>query len=327
MLRTSLLALILALLPGVAVAKCGRVTIGAMNWNSARVIANVEKFILIEGFGCRAETVATTSVPGVTSHVEKGTPDIISEMWINSVQELYEKGVRDGRIVNAGKILSDGGVEAWWLPKYLADQHPNIRTVEDLKRNWKLFEDPENPGKGRFYNCPTGWVCRIVNDNLFAAYGLGDKFVNYDPGSADGLKASIARAFAQKKPWVGYYWAPTAVLGRYPMVPLKLGAYTKAGYECNQRKNCEKPHAGSYPPAEIFATTTTKFRDENPEAFAFIANISITNKVMNDVLAWGDQHQAKGPEMAGYFLKTYPDVWKQWLSDDVAGKVAAALKR
>jgi len=309
-----------------AFAACGKVSIGEMNWSSARVIANIEKFVLQVGYGCKIEMIKTTTVPGVTSQVEKGTPDVISETWINSIRSVFTKGVKEGRVVKAGDVLSDGGLEAWFIPKYLADKHPEIKTVEDLKRNWKLFADPENPGKGRFHNCPAGWGCRLVNDNMFKAYGMGDTFVNFDPGSGDGLKGSIAKAYEQKQAWVGYYWAPTAILGRYKMVQLKLNPSDPVGHACNTKKDCSKPHAGSYPPSRVLSTTTKAFSVSHPAEFAFIAKVSIPNATMNAILAWGEKNQGKGAEMAGYFMQTQKSLWRKWMPADVAKKVEAALK-
>lgn len=320
-----LAAIIATCLATPSYAACGKLSIGEMNWNSARVVSNIEKFILQVGYGCEVEIIQTSTVPAITSQIEKGTPEILSELWVNSVREPYEKGVKEGRIVKAGNVLSDGGLEAWWIPKYFADKHPDIKTIEDIKKNWKLFEDPEQPGKGRFYNCPAGWGCRIVNDNLFKAYGLGDKFVNFDPGSADGLKGSIAKAYQQKAPWLGYYWAPTAILGRYPMVQVKLNPYDAKGHACNAKKDCDKPYAGSYPPPQVLSTTTKEFKEKNPEVFTFISKISISNDTMNSVLAWGEKNQGKGAEMAGYFMKKHKDLWSKWLPADVAKKVEAAL--
>ena len=134
----------------VTLAECGKVTVGEMNWNSARVIANVEKFILEAGYGCEVELVQTATVPAMTSMVEKGEPDIASEIWINSVRESFDNGVGEDRIVSAGNVLSDGGVEAWWVPAYFAEAHPEIRTVQQVMDNTELFQDPEDPSKGRF---------------------------------------------------------------------------------------------------------------------------------------------------------------------------------
>ena len=61
-----------------ASANCGPVSIGEMNWNSARLIANVQKVILEAGYGCSVELMKTTTIPGMTAHVETGKPQIIS---------------------------------------------------------------------------------------------------------------------------------------------------------------------------------------------------------------------------------------------------------
>ena len=48
---------------------------------------------------------------------------------------------------------------------------------------------------------------------------------------------------------------------------------------------------------------------------------------MNEVLAWGEDNQAEGNEMAGFFMLTYEKLWSSWLSSDVATKVKKALKK
>lgn len=320
------LGAMLSITSGIALGACGKVTIGEMNWGSAQVIANVEKFILETGYGCEVELIQTATVPCMTSMVEKSEPDIASEIWINSVKEVFEKGVQDGRIISAGNVLADGGVESWWIPKYVADKHPNIKTVADLMANAKLFQDPEDPAKGRFYSCPSGWMCKIINQNLFNAYGMGKAFNHFDPGSAEGLAASIAKAASRQQPWVGYYWAPTPIMGKYPMVQIKLNAYDAEGHVCNSNADCDKPHAGRYPPSEVLAATTKKFAESHPEELAFIKNISVTNDVLSEVLAWGEDNQAEGNEMAGYFMIKYEKIWSAWLPADVAAKVKKALK-
>ncbi|MGO7867458.1 glycine betaine ABC transporter substrate-binding protein, partial [Rhizobium ruizarguesonis] len=44
-----------------------------------------------------------------------------------------------------------------------------------------------------------------------------------ETGSPEQLDASIARAFENKVVWLGYYWAPTAILGKYDMTRLSFG--------------------------------------------------------------------------------------------------------
>ena len=47
-------------------ASCGKVTIADMNWNSATLIANVDRFILKHGYGCDAELI-----PGMPCQPER----------------------------------------------------------------------------------------------------------------------------------------------------------------------------------------------------------------------------------------------------------------
>ena len=46
---------------------------------SAGVLAQADRFILENGYGCDAETVAGDTVPTTTSMVEKGEPDVSSD--------------------------------------------------------------------------------------------------------------------------------------------------------------------------------------------------------------------------------------------------------
>lgn len=88
---------------------CGDITIAEMTWNSAALIANIDSFILSEGYGCNVELVPGDTMATGTSLVEKGEPDIAPELWTNSMFELIQQAVADKRVRLAGKSLSDGG--------------------------------------------------------------------------------------------------------------------------------------------------------------------------------------------------------------------------
>ena len=200
-------------------ADCGKVTIADMNWNSATLIANVEKVMLEYGFGCEAELVPGDTMPTGASMTEKGEPDIAPEFWSNSMREVIDKGVAEGRLAIAGKSLSDGGEEGFWVPAYMVEKEPSLATIEGVIKNAKLFPHPEDGSKSGFYGCPAGWNCQISTGNLFKALKLEDAgFEIVDPGSGAGLSGSIAKAYERGEGWFGYYWAPTAVLGKYKMV-------------------------------------------------------------------------------------------------------------
>ncbi|MDZ7709943.1 MAG: glycine betaine ABC transporter substrate-binding protein [Roseovarius sp.] len=147
--------------PAMAQAECGKVSITEMNWASGQVVTAVANFLMTQGYGCDVSVVQSDTVPAVTSVAENGEPDIVTELWLNSTGDGYNQLKAEGKIVEAGPVLDPGGVEGWWVPTYLAEAHPEVKTIEGILAN------PELVG-ARFYNCPQGWGCRVVSDNLIA---------------------------------------------------------------------------------------------------------------------------------------------------------------
>src|SRR5699024_2255732 len=83
---------------------------------------------------------------------------------------------------------------------------PDLQTVEDLKNYPDVFEDPEDPGRGRVINAPSGWAVADHIDDKFDVYGLDDTFNNFMPGSDAAIVADFASAYENGDAWVGYYW-------------------------------------------------------------------------------------------------------------------------
>ena len=307
---------------------CGDVTIAEMNWASAGVLAQLDKIILEEGYGCDVELVTGDTVPTFASMSEKGEPDVAPELWINAVRDQLDKEVEQGDLVIAAESLADGGVESWWIPKYIADENPDIKTVSDALARPDLFPAPEDESVGGVYNCPSGWACQNITANLFKAHGAGDKgFELVDSGSAAGLDGSIANAFAQKKGWLGYYWAPTSILGKYEMVALDMEAEHNAEEwnTCTVDPDCENPQVNDWAPAKVFTVVTDEFAEENAVAMDYFKTRKWGNDTVNALLAWQADEKASNEDAAFYFLENNQDVWTQWVSDEVAEKVKAAL--
>ena len=96
---------------------------------------------------------------------------------------------------------------------------PELKKVEELKKYCKLFKDPEEPDKGRFYNAIASWQVTKKNTRRLKAYGLDKYVTNFIPGSDAALSGSMAAAYKRGKPWLGYYCSPTWALGMYDMTP------------------------------------------------------------------------------------------------------------
>jgi len=318
--------LALTALPRETNATCGKLTIAEMTWASAAVAAHMEKIILEKAFGCRVELVPGDTVPTSTSMVERGEPDIAPEMWLISTRTLINRGVREGRLKLAGNILADGGEEGWWVPKALVEKHPELTNLEAVLNRPELFLDPEEPGKGRFYGCPSGWGCQITNENLFRGYKMtAAGFVMFDPGSGEGLAGAIAKAVNRGEPIFTYYWAPTALLGKYPMVKLSGMVHEPKNWPCMVKRDCKTPAPNGFPASEVVTVTTSRFASAAPDAFNFIARVSWPNAVVQEVLAWKEDNRADAEEAAEYFLKNFKRIWQKWLSPGRTERVAKGL--
>ncbi len=308
--------------------ECGKVTIANMNWASAEVLAGIDNIILKEGYGCDVELVAGDTQPTLTSMVEKGEPDVAPEAWINSMRTVLDAAVKEGKLHYAAESLSEGGVEGWWVPKFVVDANPDIKTIEDALKRPELFKDPENPDKGGVYNCPEGWNCRVSTTNLFKAYGAEGKGFNLvETGSAAGLDGSIAKAFERKEGWLGYYWAPTAVLGKYEMVKLDHGVeHNKEEWDkCTSAVDCPEPKPNAWAKSEVFTVVTDRFKKAGGPAYDYLSARKWDNGTVNKLLAWMIDNQATGEGGAKYFLKNNEDVWTKWVSPEAAEKIKKAV--
>ena len=322
----------LALLLGanVAVAECGTVQIAAMNWASAQLMASVDKIILEEGYGCNVELVPGDTMPTFTSLNEKGEPDVAPELWINAVREPLKIALEEGRLQSANDGPISGLGEGWWVPPYVLEKHPDLKTVLDVLERPDLFPDAEDPSKGAFVGCPAGWGCQLTNANLFRGFKMAEKgWKLVDPGSAAGLDGSMSKAVNRGENWFGYYWSPTALIGRHKMVKLDFGVPFVGsehwdGCIVKPEQDCADPQPSSWTKSEVHTVVTNDFAENaGSEVMEYLKNRVFPGDIMNAMLVYMDENQAEGADAAEEFLRLHGDVWNSWVSSDAAMKVKA----
>jgi len=308
--------------------ECGtsdKITVAEMTWLSASSLAFITKKVLADGYGCNVEMVPGHTVPTATSMLTKGKPHIAPELWVSTAKAIWDKMLAKGNVYKANDIFAGGGEEGWWVPDYVARDHPDIKSIGDLKSNAKLFADISDPNKGRLYGCPPGWGCEIITINLFKALGLGETFDLFSPGSGANLKASIARQVTRKKPFVGYYWGPTDVIGKYNLVKLGMPAHDAAKFKCLTDKDCANPQVTGWAVGEVAVAVVSELKQKAPNVAKFLSKLQVPNAEISTVLAWGDDNKASPEEVATHFLKNYESIWTKWVPSDVATKVKASL--
>ena len=313
---------------GVAHAACGDVNLAVFSWQSAEAMSYVDQFILKNGYGCNATTVAGDTVPTITSMAEKQQPDISSETTTDLLPDVVNKAVAEGRLVKVGPAISDGEVSGWYIPKYLADAHPDINSVDDAMKHPELFPAPEDPTKGAVIQGPQGWGDTVVTAQLFKALNLSDKgFVLVPTGSAAALDGVIAKAYERKQGFITQYWAPTSLLQRYPMKRLQMAHDEAEWKRCTTVQACPDPKPDYWGVADMTTLVTGKFakRDDVGPVLAYLKGRNWDQNTVGKIMLWMTENQASGEDGAKWFLKNMPDLWNKWVPGDVAKKVQAAL--
>ena len=301
-------------------ADCGKVSISEPNWASGALVTSISKFLMEQGYGCSVTTMPGGSTPTLASIAETGQPDLVAELYPTSAPAFYEMEA-EGKIVSLGFVLATGATEGWWVPEYLVDEYPDLAKIEGILANPSLVG-------GMFHNSPTGWGSRVKSDNLHIAFGFKEAGIKvFDHGSGETLAGSIGSAYENKEPWFGYYWGPTAVMGRYPMVHVDLGPFDQEIYDCVNTKECENPQRTSFgnnSPAIIGAVPD--FSSREPEAAALMSNVGFTNPEMQGLLAWQDDNNASTDETMAYFIENHSDKWSTWINQAAKDKLSALIK-
>lgn len=298
------------------------VNFGAMNWESNLIIMEVERFIMEKGYGCKTDTLPTETLPALAA-LERGDLDINSEVWFNSVSAPWARVEKTGKVKRIGDIYMGG--EAWFIPRYTAERLPELKAAADLPKFKDKFNDPEDPGKGRFYGCPAGWGCEVTNANLFKALGLGDSFSLYSPGTGAAQKAALTSAYRRKQNVVFYYWYPTPLVGSLDLVKLELPPFDEDKHRCLTSPKCADPQPSAYPETPVFTAVNTKFSQEAPQLTEFLSNVAIPLPIVNKTLAHMEESGDDTHEVATWFLKNHADIWSKWVPAEVAARVQNAL--
>jgi len=315
-------------------AACGKLVIAEQNWASAELMANVDKIILEKGYGCEVELVPGATMPTFTSMNDKGTPDMNPEQWANAVYTPLLKAVDEGRLFQANKEPITGLGEGWWITPGTVKKYPEIKgmTALQILEHPEWFPDKEDPSKGAFVGCPAGWGCQLANANMFVAYEMEKKgWKLIDPGSAAGLDGTISKASDSGKPWFGYYWNPTSMVGKYGLIPVPFGV-DFAGRDnwdnCIMKPagECANPKMTAWTKSEVNSIITKSFVEKaGKDAVKYVEKRTYPGDVMNGMLVYMADNQAKGSDAAIEFLKQHEGVWSKWVSGSAKKKIKAGL--
>ena len=320
-------------MPTAASAQCGEVTVGAANWSTAEIIANIDAFILTEGYGCTVTLTPTSTTQTLALAQGAANPLIVPEFWANGVdQEVLASMISNGDINIDSRPFPEAG-EFWYVSAAFAEAYPELDTVEKVLERPDLFPSSTNEGTGSFFGCPIGigWGCEHSNTNLFKGYGMEDMgWTLENPGSFEGMNSIITDAYLTDGNWFGYYWTPTAVAIENGLVALSHEAEFVGGEiwgNCyatpDPAADCEHVPS-SYTPSNVVSLVTPAMMETGAAGDYAMAR-EMPMAALGAADAYMGANSASAMDTAKHFLANNEDIWTAWVSEDAADAIRAAL--
>ncbi len=293
-------------------------------WESIQFHNDIAQFIVEEGYGYKTDILPGSTAATFQGFIQ-GDIDVYMEAWTDNLIETYPPAIEAGHIKEVS-INFDDNAQGLYVPTYLIEGDPekgiepltpDLKTVEDLKKYPDIFKDQEEPDKGRIYGAPSGWNVDNIMQTKVETYGLNEMYNYFAPGSDTGLSASIAGAVEKNEPWVGYYWEPTWVLGKYDMTLLEEEPYDEEKWE--------NGYGTAFPPMPVTVAVYKDLENQAPEVVEFLSHYQTSSQITSDALAFMQENEVGTKEAAIWFLEEHEELWTTWVPEDIAEKVKAAL--
>lgn len=310
------------------------IVFAGVDWESGAFITSVVSQILAKGYDCKVDFI-----PGNTLLLEQANADgevqIFAEDWLGR-SDVLAKTIAEGKTIPVGHPFT-GAAEGWFVPTYvikgdpergIEPMAPDLKSVSQLSdpKMIELFADPEEAGKGRFLNCPSGWSCEAVSTAKLKAYGIDDKYVNMRPGTGVALDAQITASINQREPLLFYYWSPTAAMSKFDLTQLEEPPYSDECWKQLTDPEGTRDQGCAYPPVDVIYSTNKDFHDAAPEVIAILEKAEFPLAEINGMLAWMIDNDANGEAGAKWFLANKADIWGNWVSPEARAKIEEAVK-
>jgi glycine betaine/proline transport system substrate-binding protein len=214
-------------------------------------------------------------------------------------------------VVNGGLIGPTGHI-GWFIPKWIADAHPEYTSWVGLKTAAAAdyFKTAETGDKGQF----------LLGDPSYVSYdadiikNLDLPFKVVQSGSEATLITSIATSIQDKKPLLFYFYTPQWANAKYPLVTVKLPAITAACTASAAGQGKDGKYACDYPTDHLMKAISAKLQTKNPAAFDFLKKMKWTDNDQNTVTRYKNEDGMTMEAAAQKWVDGNESVWKAWLS-------------
>jgi glycine betaine/proline transport system substrate-binding protein len=280
-----------------ATTECGEWGIAMHAWVGYTASANVVSEIATKELGCTINQEVLGEADVTYDAMEAGSVDVVIEDWGGG---RWSKYVDRGTIVEVGPNGQEGLI-GMYVPKWMADEYPDITDSANLNKYAELFKTADSGGKGAWYEGPPGYT--TIGEKMVAANKLDFKTIN--TGSEAALIDLFTDGQKNKKAVLGYWFTPQYFNAQVELARINFPAndWSDAG---------QASGLTDYPVTPLIKLATTKLMDSGSPFANLVKNFSWTNEDQNAVAA--DIQAGTDPAAAAQkWIAANPDKVKAWL--------------
>jgi glycine betaine/proline transport system substrate-binding protein len=285
---------------GGAKGDCGDLRIAINPWTGYVANAHVIGEVAKAEFGCNVtypEVKEEVAWQGMSS----GSIDTVVENWGHD--DLVKKYITDQKTVVDAGPTGGKGIIGWYVPPWLAEEHPDVLDWKNLNKYADEFRTSESGGKGQLLDGDPSYV---TNDEAL----VKNLKLNYKVvvgGSEAGLIQSFRSAEKNKEWLLAYFYEPQWFFSEMKLQRVKLPPY-KEGCDADAAKV-----ACDYPPYELNKLIAKKFEDSGSPAVDLVKNFNWTNDDQNVVSTYIAKDEMKPEDAAKKWIEDNPDKVDAWL--------------
>jgi glycine betaine/proline transport system substrate-binding protein len=251
-------------------ASCGTVTLNEASWVGSTANVYVVKNLLESKLHCKVNITQIAEIP-VYQALKAGKVDAVLEDWQHVAQyKQYETQLKVAQDAGSNGVTGHIG---WYVPSYVVQAHPEMKTWKGLLKDWALFKTAESGGQGELLDGDPSYVTN--DESLISTLKLNLKVV-YAGGEASQI-TQVKQAYAQKKPILFYWYTPQWLNAQLKLTEVMLPARTP---------NCDtnlKKVSCAYPSYDLRKVISTKFAKSGSPAVNLIKKFSWTAQDQNAV--------------------------------------------
>jgi glycine betaine/proline transport system substrate-binding protein len=282
-------------------AACGSFDLAVNPWVGYEASAAVVKHVAEERLGC---DVATKNLKEEVSWqgFDTGEVDVIIENWGHEdLKKKYVTGQKTAVVVGPN---GNKGIIGWYVPPWMAAKYPDILDYKNLNKYADMLKTSESKGKGQLLDGDPSFV---TNDAAL----VKNLKLNYEvvyAGSEAALITSFRQAEKQKKPLLGYFYAPQWFLAEVPLKKVALPTYTPGCDADAEKVACD------YPVYELDKIVSADFAKTGGPAYDLVKKFSWTNDDQNVVAKYIAQDKMTPDAAAKKWVDENPDKVEAWLA-------------